>query len=328
MDDTYVWGESPEYVQDILRELEKQFLELGLRIIAKKTQVISNIPDDPFRFIIGGVQVAPGGPDTVMTILGAPVTLSGANAPLVAEMQSRARAAFHANRKLLCSRAPVADRLKMQQSLVRSAALWGCPAWPPQTALLQAANSTQLLQARAMLCGGRTPTESWHEWHIRTTRRTRALLHKHKIPRWSTHALQMIWQLWGHIGRAAFQPTFHILRWRDLTWWRDQQSLPPGPFRKGVRHLGHHNPHVDPERQISAIAGDQWWIGASDRTSWQFLCKQFVAAYDPPWASGNQLALPGAPNLAPNRHMPRARTNALPATRSRTGQPRAYALAA
>ncbi|CAE7798805.1 YCF1, partial [Symbiodinium necroappetens] len=109
MDDTYVWGESPEYVQEVLKELEKRFLELGLRINAKKTQVISNIPDDTFRFVIGGVEVAPGGPDTVMTILGAPVTLAGASAPLMAEMQSRAHAAFHANRKLLCSRAPVVD---------------------------------------------------------------------------------------------------------------------------------------------------------------------------------------------------------------------------
>ena len=70
MDDTYVWGESPEYVQQVLRELEKRFLQLGLRINAKKTHVISNQPDDPVRFEIGGVTVAPDGPDCIMTILG------------------------------------------------------------------------------------------------------------------------------------------------------------------------------------------------------------------------------------------------------------------
>ncbi|CAE7336523.1 YCF1, partial [Symbiodinium microadriaticum] len=159
--------------------------------------------------------------------------------PWEARLWLRLLEAFHANRKLLCSRAPVKD------------------------------------------------------WHIRTMRKTRALLHQHKAQRWSTHSLQMQWQLWGHIGRATFQPTFHILRWRDLTWWRDQQSLPPGPGPKGVRHIGHHNPHVDPERQISAVAGNQWWITASDRPGWQTLCKSYVAAYDPPWASGKQLALPG-----------------------------------
>ncbi|CAE7352112.1 unnamed protein product [Symbiodinium microadriaticum] len=100
MDDTYVWGESPEYVQEVLSELEKKFLELGLRINAKKTHVVSSIPDDPFRFVIGGVTVAPDGPHSIMTILGAPVTLSGVIAPLVAEMQSRARCAFQANRRV------------------------------------------------------------------------------------------------------------------------------------------------------------------------------------------------------------------------------------
>ena len=72
MDDTYVWGESPEFVQQILVELEQKLLEIGLRINAKKTPVISNRPADPFRFSIGGVCVAPDGPSAVMTILGAP----------------------------------------------------------------------------------------------------------------------------------------------------------------------------------------------------------------------------------------------------------------
>ena len=103
------------------------------------------------------------------------------------------------------------------------------------------------------------------------------------------------------------------MRWRDLTWWRDQQSLMPGPYPRGVRHIGHHNPDRDPERQIGAIAGSQWWITASDRPMWNKLQKDFIAKFDPPWASGNQLTLPGAPNLAPNSS----------ATRPRTGCPKA-----
>ena len=295
MDDTYVWGESPEYVQQILRVLEAKLLAVGLKINAQKTQVISNTPDDPFRFCIGGVAVVPDGPAAIMTILGAPINLTGEVAPIVAEMQARSRRAFQVHRQVLCSRAPLAERLRLHQTLVREAALWGSPAWPIQTSLLQAANSAQLLQIRTIVGGVRTPTERWHDWHIRTMRRARALMHKHKVVRWSTHALQMQWNLWGHIGRAVFQPTFHIMRWRDLTWWRDQQNLPPGPSPRGVRHLGHHNPHRDPERRIGAVAGHQWWIAASDRPAWQKLASAFLEQNDPPWASGNQLVLPGAP---------------------------------
>ncbi|CAE7913948.1 unnamed protein product [Symbiodinium necroappetens] len=297
MDDTYVWGESPEYVQQVLAELEVRLRAIGLLINAKKTQVISNIDEDPFRFTIGGKTVKPDGPKTVMTILGAPVTLAGDVAPIVAEMQGRARRAFHKHKKVLCSRAPLKDRLNLHQTLVRGAALWGCPAWPVNASLLQAANSTQLLQLRCMITGKRPPSEAWQDWNKRTMRRARALLHQHKFLRWSTHALQLQWNLWGHIGRASFAPTFHIMRWRDLCWWRDQQALPPGPFPRGVRHIGHHNPDRDPERQIGSVAGPQWWIAASDRSLWSHLQNDFVAKFDPPWASGNQLALPGVCSL-------------------------------
>ena len=255
MDDTYIWGESPQYVQDVLAELERQLLKLGLRINPKKTQVISNLEDDPFRFRIGDAIVAPDGPQTIMTILGAPINMTGEVAPIIAEMQGRARRAFQQHKKLLCSRAPVKERLLMHQCLVRGAGLWGCPAWPVNASLLQAANSVQLLQVRAMTTGKRSPTEAWNDWHIRTMRKARALLHQHKLQRWSSHALHLMWGLWGHIGRAPFAPTFHLMRWRDLSWWRDQQSLPPGPHPRGVRHIGHPNPDRDPERQIGSIAG-------------------------------------------------------------------------
>ena len=315
MDDTYVWGESPEYVQQVLAELEVRLRAIGLLINAKKTQVISNIDEDPFRFTIGGKTVKPDGPKAVMTILGAPVTLAGDVAPIVAEMQGRARQAFHKHKKVLCSRAPLKDRLNLHQTLVRGAALWGCPAWPVNASLLQAANSTQLLQLRCMITGKRPPSEAWQDWNKRTMRRARALLHQHNFLRWSTHALQLQWNLWGHIGRAVFAATFHIMRWRDLCWWRDQQALPPGPFPRGVRHIGHHNPDRDPERQIGSVAGPQWWIAASDRTLWGHLQNDFIAKFDPPWASGNQLALPGAPNLAPNTSTTRMRTRVRPERR-------------
>ena len=46
----------------LLRELEAKFLEMGLLINAKKTHVISSIPDDPLRFRIGGLRLFPTGP--------------------------------------------------------------------------------------------------------------------------------------------------------------------------------------------------------------------------------------------------------------------------
>ena len=255
-----------------------------------------------------------------MTILGAPISMAGDVSPIVAEMQGRARRSFHKHKKVLCSCAPLKERLQPHQTMVRSAALWGCPAWPVNASLLQAANSTQLLQVRTMIAGKRPPGGAMVRMEhprIRTMRKARALLHKHKHVRWSTHALCSMWNLWGHIGRMPTSPTFHLLRWRDLTWWRDQQSLPPGPYPRNVRHIGHHNPDRDPERHTGSVAGSQRWITASDRLRWQHLQAVFVDRYDPPWASGNQLGLPGAPNLAPNRSNATRRARTPPITSRR-----------
>ena len=109
MDDTYLWGETPEYDQAVLSELENGFLS---------SQVISN-----------SGPVTPDGHDAIMTILGAPVNMNRAIALLVAELQGRVRRAFPAN-KVLCSRAPLKERLQLHQTPVWGAALWGCPAWP------------------------------------------------------------------------------------------------------------------------------------------------------------------------------------------------------
>ena len=102
-----------------------------------------------------------------MTILGAPISMAGDVSPIVAEMQGRARRSFHKHKKVLCSCAPLKERLQPHQTMVRSAALWGCPAWPVNASLLQAANSTQLLQVRTMIAGKRPPGEPWCEWNIR-----------------------------------------------------------------------------------------------------------------------------------------------------------------
>ena len=121
MDDTYIWGESPEQVQKVLAELETRFHHLRLRINAKKTQIISSVEGDTQRFLIGGARVVPGGPAS-------------------------------------------------------------------QKALLQAANTCQLLQIRTMISGTRPSGEAWDSWHVRTMRKARLALHHAKGERWSTHA--------------------------------------------------------------------------------------------------------------------------------------------
>ena len=115
-----------------------------------------------------------------------PASSGGTPATLVAEMQARSRRAFNKHRGTLMSEARVKDRLQMHTILVRQSALWCCETWPCLEFILKSANSVQLLQARAMLKQPRPVGELWADWHTRSMRGTRSMLHRCKIERWST----------------------------------------------------------------------------------------------------------------------------------------------
>ena len=148
--------------------------------------------------------------------------------------------------------------------------------------------------ARHEICSKapRTPGEQWVEWNTRTLRKARVLLHQLEIDRWSTFILS---GLHGHAYRGD-QVARAMLKWRDLQWWRIEQSIPPS--WGGQRHAGRYNPHLDVERQIAAAAGEQWQSITADRIAWAALETKFVEMHDVPWASGGQEAIA---NLAPNK---------------------------
>ena len=145
-----------------------------------------------------------------------------------------------------------------------------------------------------MTGGGRRSGEQWPEWSSRTLRQARVLLHKIKGERWSTYILRRIWRLWGHAIRGG-GVTKDILLWRDLAFWRKEQQK---HHTQGARHAARFCSQLDTERQITAIAGENWPQVALDRQAWGQLEQQFVDRYDPPWSSNQQ---PQITNLAPGR---------------------------
>ena len=308
MDDVYVWGETPEHVQEIISILEKILAEHGLYINHLKTCAISN--KEAHQIQIAGHSVTTCGPDHPIMVLGSPVSFAGGPAHLMAEMSTRARKAFYANRKTLCAKTKLASRLKAHNAIVREAALWGAPTWPIHDTLLRNANSIQLQHTRTMMGLNRKPGEPWHEWNARTLRAARVTLHKLEIPRWSTRALEAIWNLWGHVGRAPDTTTRELLAWRGMQFWSEEQQKPSSI---GARHAGRYNPNLDTERHIAAAAAgnNKWWESTLHREAWQHMAQAFIDKHDVPWSSGRQPALN---NLAPNRrtrHPPRPRRQAI-----------------
>ena len=223
MDDVYVWGESPLHVQHLISRLETNLARHGLKINHKKTCVISN--EGAHTFYIAGHQIEAQGPDCPLMVLGSPVAFAGGPALVNAEMSTRARKAFYANKKMFL-RTGLKTRLQAHNMVVREAGLWGSPTWPVNDSTLRTANGIQLHHTRDMMQVARKPGESWVEWNTRSLRLARIVLVKYKIPRWSTRILEATWNLWGHVGRAEDPTTRNLATWRGMAWWEQEKAKP------------------------------------------------------------------------------------------------------
>eukprot|EP00439_Symbiodinium_sp_Y106_P074091 s53_g14.t1 len=206
--------------------------------------------------------------EDIMTALGSPLTFekSGVTA-LVADLQARGRRSFHAHRRLLCARTPLAARVQMLTTLVRNSATWGCGTWPNNTALLKAANTCQLSCIRTMLGAKRQATKTWAEGQVRTMRAARVALFHSGQERWSTYALHQMWKLHGHTARRE-GPTRDLLLWRNLKWWKEVAEP------SGCRHGGRFNSALDIERSIAKIGGYVWVTVAQGRDRLVCLARQ------------------------------------------------------
>ena len=304
MDDSYLWSTSATHMQAMLTRIDSNFPKRGLDIHPVKTDIIDNQGGGtPFQ--VSGRRVLSKGPDHIIRVLGSPLSFHGQPAMLVAEMQSRGRRAFEKHRGTLMSAAPLKGRIQLHTILVRQSALWACETWPSCDFLLRSANSMQTAQVRSIMKLSKHPGETWYEWNVRSLRRARLAIHQSKVQRWSSFILQQIWGIHGHVARGD-PITAAMLRWRNLEWWAIEQTIPVS--WGGHRHARRFNPHLDVDRQISAVAGNNWQLLAQDRQAWGNLEDVFIDRHDVPWASGGQGQLENLmPNKASSKKKPRSR---------------------
>ena len=292
LDDTYLWSQSRDHLQAVIRSLETELAEDGLHIHPTKTFLFSK-PTGGGTFTSGGETVACEPHNTVIAALGSPITFAEQTTAIIAEMMRRGRIAFGKHKKILLARTHLHSRLLACTTLVRNAALYAAETWPAHQCILRAANSLQAQHIREMLFLNRRPGEQWAAWQTRTLRLARLHLHRHHIERWSSYTLKRIWSLWGHMARGGAEVN-SMVGWKNMQFWRAQQEL---PRKHRVTHASRFNPEADVERAIEAVAGTNWGAVAQDRPRWQQLAAAFVEKFDVPWATGKQLSLQD--NLGP-----------------------------
>ena len=279
------WSHSKEHLQASLAELERRLRQHGLEINPTKTAIIHSCRGRHLYHRGKAVACRPFG--EVITALGSPITFGEQVAAIVTEMNHRARRAFRKHAHLLCAPTALEERIRLHQTLVRGAAMWGAESWQKYGSHVQGG------QQHADGTGPqndapRAPTGG-ELGGLERTHAARAC----SLPRWSTYTLERMWDMYGHMARAE-QGGRPMLSWKNLQWWRREQSKPRSQRHT---HAGQFNPIVDPERQLTKVAGDAWQEVARNTTVWGALRGEFLQQFDVPWSTGKQSSLE---NLVPN----------------------------
>ena len=163
----------------------------------------------------------------------------------------------------------------------------------------------------------RRPGETGSDHYQRQIRRARLAIYKNHHRRWSTHILQAIWKLHGHIARQVTAAPDNVaqatLQWRNLQWWRAEQAKP-----RGARHASRYNPFIDVERYIVHTAGLRWQERAQHRPTWAHMQDSFIQAHDVPWSSGKQPSIQNLHQTGPSPKQHTLRTHDTPPPRATT----------
>ena len=287
-DDIYLWSHDRDFLQAKLRTMVASLRRRNLQVNAAKTRYVHN--QESKQTIRVGDREVQGEKDGTVTVLGAPIALTGEVTQILAEVARRARTALATHKKLLTGAGSIEHKLLAYTRYIATSALWAIGAAHPHDSLLKGINSIQLMQLRQIFGIKRRSLEPWAQWNQRSLRQARVYLASRPTHRWSTMALTQVWRLWGHTARHE-RDTGLMLEWRNQTWWRAEQSK-----ANGLRHPGRFNAMMETEKLLEKIVMP-WKTAAQDRQQWKHLESTFVQKFDPPWSSGRQASLD---NLAPN----------------------------
>ena len=292
MDDGFLWDVSVVALQRTLDHLHLQLQPWGLRLNAKKCQLLV-WGDTLGRVVyINDNRLEALAPDAPANIMGLPLRPGLGPQDTIHTLIGKARKAFWANHSLLVNSAPLQARLRLFYKTVWGAIAWIIGTTMPNKSTLESLNVFLFQCVLAMKPVKRRPQETYVDHQCRSRRLARYWLFTSGFKRWSTLHLSLTWRYAGHRARSFFSNSpsaaSRLTYFRTPHWWARQQQL-----STGERHKRRHYPRITlEEAALQAGLEQDWRDVAQDRLQWKLLEQQFVDRTDLPWNSGRQLALP------------------------------------
>ena len=232
LDDIYFVSRSFGQAQLMLDELLAACADAGLYPNISKVAWMANkyvSHSAEIALAIGNVLIPSS---EQITVLGSIVRADGHEQPAFHHRIQKGWACFHKWEHILCSRAPLATRLKFWSKVCEPSLLWGLQTVRAQNKKgLSALQFCQKMQIRKMLKLKRQPVagqiEPWLDWHKRTISKAGQICRNFRVDIVDKfHERRQSWG--GHLARLGVlshvpHMAHFVLLWRPLFWWREQQ---------------------------------------------------------------------------------------------------------
>ena len=144
-------------------------------------------------------------------------------------------------------------------------------------------DTLQLEMAHKMLGRKRKPGEGWLDFYKRTMRHARDTIHKLGFSRWSREWHFKYLSFSGHVARLPdTRLALRSLNYRDLAWWKNEQSKP-----HGVRHQGQFKVWRWETRVFSEMSSEEipWRSLANNRDKWRIRAMQIAGVTRAPMSN-------------------------------------------
>ena len=244
----------------MLGHLKIEAAKYGLSMHLGKTKVLTASPTLPVSTILVG--------DTSVDVLdrfacekylGRKVCLDDYHG---AELSNRIAAGWAAfaifKSALVCKSYTAALRLKLFNSVVTPAVLYGCSSWAMKIDMERELKSTWRRMLRMMLSPRRQPEEDWIDYVQRSTAHVEALSTKHGYQDWLTTQRSRKWRFVGKVVTdTCGKWSTRLLSWRP--WFR---TLP-------ARNVG--RPKLRWAHDLEHYCGGDWQERAADKALWIIL---------------------------------------------------------
>ena len=211
--------------------------------------------------------------------------------------------------QLQCKVVPKRARLARLYQTAVSSLLWGAGGWFLSRAIVARLESLELSYLRRVPQVPRS-AEGFVAYMKKGARVSREALSKYRQPGVAALAFARVHGWAGHLARLPRDsPVARAFRFRDKSWWREQQRVMPGADPRNVTGWRHHRPGRFPQWEDALELFDPHWLHlASDREGWRRLRPLFVAGElvrfgaknSPPVVPCSPAAPPSSSSLPPS----------------------------